>query len=477
MKRALSIRSRLTLIIFVGVLVPLLVTLTVVAANEIRGFREVVVSESALLAAIVSEYAAVDLAFDDRDEARKTLHTLSKRPDVLYAALYDADGERFATYRRADVAPSSIPERIASALPSDVTDNDHIDLHAPVTDGVARYGTLQLRVSTAALRERTRSYLLLAGGVTAAIASLALVLAMFLQRSIARPILELTRVAKAVAEKKDYTVRASKHRADEIGVLAAGFNVMLSEVDRRQREAEEAIRVRDEFLSIASHELNTPLTSLKLSLKSLQGARDGAVFDQQQRRFVNLATKQSDRLERLVSELLSVTRLQRAKVVLNLEDVDLAEVIHEVAERFAPELARAGNRLDVEVTGPIVGRWDRSRLDQVVTNLLSNALKFGEGKPIDLEATVEGDRVHLVVRDQGRGVPADKLHRIFEPYERAVPAASFGGLGLGLFIVRSLVESHGGTVRAESVLGQGATFIVELPLAGPPASRSADKPD
>lgn len=283
-------------------------------------------------------------------------------------------------------------------------------LHAPVTDGVARYGTLQLRVSTAALRERTRSYLFLAGGVTAAIASLALLLAMFLQRSIARPIVELTRVAKAVA----------------------------------------------------------PLTSLKLSLKSLQSARDGAVFDQQQRRFVNLATKQSDRLERLVSELLSVTRLQRAKVVLNLEDADLVEVIHEVAERFAPELARSGNRLDVEVTGPIVGRWDRSRLDQVVTNLLSNACKFGEGKPIELETTVEGDRVRLVVRDQGRGIPADEIHRIFEPYERAVPAASFGGLGLGLFIVRSLVEAHGGTVRAESVLGQGATFTVELPLAGPP---------
>lgn len=471
MKRALSIRSRLTLIIFVGVLVPLLVALTLVATNEIRGFRQAVVSESALLAAIVSEYAAVDLAFDDRAEAQKTLDTLAKRQDVLYAALYDGDGLRFAAYRHEAVPADSIPEHIAvRASPSASVSADHIDVHEPVSDGVVRYGTLHLRVSTAALRARTQAYLLLAGGVTAGIALLALALAVFLQRSVARPILELTQVAKSVAEKQDYSVRASEHRADEIGVLAAGFNVMLSEVDRRQREAEQAVRVRDEFLSIASHELNTPLTSLKLSLQNLQRMQDGAVFDEHQRRLVTLAARQSDRLERLVSELLNVTRLQRAKVVLDLEDVDLAELIREVAERFAPELARSGNRLDITATGPIAGRWDRSRLDQVVTNLLSNALKFGEGKPIEIAATVEGERVRLVVRDHGRGIPPDQIHRIFEPYERAVPATSFGGLGLGLFIVRSLVEMHGGTVRAESVVGEGTTFTVELPVAPPPPS-------
>jgi signal transduction histidine kinase len=467
-KRALSIRSRLILIIFVGALVPLLVGLTLVAANEIRRYRQAVVSESALLAAIVSDYAAVDMAFEDRAEAQKTLEMLAKRQDVLYAALYDDAGMRFASYRNPDVAEDAIPEQITTRSSSGASvGGDHIDVNEAVADDVARYGTLHLQVSTAAVRDRTRTYLFIAGGVTAGIALLALGLALFLQRSVASPILQLAQVAKAVAENHDYSVRADEHRTDEIGSLAAGFNVMLTEVDRRQREAEQAVRVRDEFLSIASHELNTPLTSLKLSLQNLQLAKEGAVFDEQQRRFVYLAARQSERLERLVSELLNVTRLQQAKVVPNLEDVDLAELIREVAERFAPELARSENRLDVTATGPIVGKWDRSRLDQVVTNLLTNALKFGEGKPIEIEAAVVGDRARIVVRDHGRGIPPDRIDRIFDAYERAVPTASFGGLGLGLFIARSLVDMHGGTLRVESVFGEGATFTIELPLAGP----------
>jgi signal transduction histidine kinase len=469
-KRALTIRGRLILIIFVGALVPLLVALTLVAANEIRRYRQAVVSESALLAAIVSDYAAVDMAFEDRPEAQKTLETLAKRQDVLYAALYDVAGERFAAYRNPGIEEAAIPDRISVRSSSGASvSGDHIDVNEVVADDVARYGTLHLQVSTAAVRERTRTYLFIAGGATAGIALLALVLAVVLQRSIARPILQLAQVAKAVAENHDYSVRADEHRDDEIGTLAAGFNAMLTEVDRRQREAEQAIQVRDEFLSIASHELNTPLTSLKLSLQNLQLAKEGAVFDEQQRRFVYLAARQSDRLERLVSELLNVTRLQQAKVVPNLEDVDLGELIREVAERFAPEFARSETRLDVTATEPIVGRWDRSRLDQVVTNLLTNALKFGEGKPIEIEAAVVEGRARIVVRDHGRGIPPDRIDRIFDAYERAVSTASFGGLGLGLFIARRLVEMHGGTLRVESVFGEGATFTVELPLAGPGA--------
>ncbi len=469
MKRVLSIRTRLTLFILVGVLMPLLLALALVAVNEVRGARHAVISESALLAAIVSEYAAVDMAFDDRDEASQTLDTLAKRHDVVYAALFDNEGHRFAAYRSPEIVDGTIPDRIDVRAPAGATlRQDHLDVLEPVSHRTIRYGTLQLRVSTAALRELTRTYLLFAAGVTAGIVLLVLALAVFLQRSIARPIVELTRVAKAVTEKQDYSVRATAPRADEIGVLAAGFNAMLAEVGRRQREAEEAIRLRDEFLSIASHELNTPLTSLKLSLQNLQRPMDGVVFDDQQRRFVNLAARQSERLERLVSELLDVTRLRRAKVSLNLEDTDLAELVREVAERFGPELARSGSRLDIAAMAPLVGTWDRSRLDQVVTNLLANALKFGEGKPIEIATAVDGERARLVVRDHGRGIPAEGMQRIFEPYERAVPTAHFGGLGLGLFIVRSVVELHGGTVRATSVLGEGATFTVELPLAGPP---------
>jgi signal transduction histidine kinase len=467
MKRSLSIRTRLTLVIFAGVLVTLSTALAVIATYEIKSLRRAVVSETSLLAAMVSEYAAVDMAFDDRREATRTLQTLAKVPDVVHATLYDERGQRFASFRRHDVPDASIPELIAGpGVPTSFVGDDYLDARAPITHDDVYYGTLLLRVSTATLHERTRAYLVGAVVVTAVIAALALAFAVLLQRTISRPILELTQVARTVAEKRDYAGKAPARRGDELGVLASAFDLMLTEVKRRQSEAEAAIRVRDDFLSVASHEFYTPLTSLKLSLQKLQSVSE-ARLDDIQLRFVNMASKQSDRLERLVSELLDVTRLRRGKIELHLDDVDLRELVREIAERFAPELSRSGSRLEIAATTPIIGKWDSSRLDQVISNLLSNALKFGGGQPIEIEASVSGDSARLVVRDHGRGIPAAQLPRIFEAYERAVSVTHYGGLGLGLFIARSLVELHGGTIRAESVEGEGATFTVELPIAGP----------
>jgi signal transduction histidine kinase len=475
-KRALSIRTRLTLVIFASVLVTLSVALALIATFEIRSLRRAVVSETSLLAAMVSDYAAVDMAFDDRTEATRTLETLAKVPDVVHATLYDVRGQKFATFRRPEAADTVIPESIVDVpVTTSFVGDEYIDAREPVAHDGVRYGTLQLRASTATLRERTRAYLVGAAVVTAVIAALALAFAVLLQRTISRPILELTQVARTVAEKGDYAVRAPAHRGDELGVLAAAFNVMLAEVKRRQNEAEAAIQVRDDFLSVASHEFYTPLTSLKLSLQKLQSMPD-AKIDDVQLRVVKIAAKQSDRLERLVTELLDVTRLRRGKIELALEDVDLAELIHEVADRFAPQLGRSGSELAITATTPLVGKWDRSRLDQVISNLMSNAVKFGEGKPIEIQANVVGETALLVVRDHGRGIPSAKLSRIFEPYERAVSVAHYGGLGLGLYISRSLVELHGGTIRAESVEGESATFIVELPLAGPPPATKEPVP-
>jgi signal transduction histidine kinase len=153
--------------------------------------------------------------------------------------------------------------------------------------------------------------------------------------------------------------------------------------------------------------------------------------------------------------------------------VDLAALVRDVAERFTEELLREGYILSVHAERPAIGRWDPIRLEQVVSNLLSNAIKFGANKPIDIAVRVADGTATLVVRDNGIGMPADRLPHIFDRFARAVPARSYGGLGLGLYIVRTIVEALGGSVRAESEDGQGSTFTVELPCDGPPPKDAA----
>lgn len=469
MKLALSLRTRLTLVIFAGVLLPLCVALVVVAAYEIDDVRQEFSSQATLLGAMVSEYAAVDMAFEDHEEATKTLAKLAAQPDVLHAALYDRAGQLFATYVRPSDADADIATRIVEPAGVKFAFLDaHYDQQRPVVYNGTRYGTLALRMSTAPLQERASAYRSTAIVTALSLAVLGLLFAVLLQRSISRPILDLAAVVRRVADEGDYTIRASAPHDDEIGVLANGFNTMLAEVARRKDEAWRAIEVRDNFLSVASHELNTPLTSLKLALQALQpgGETSDEASDEAKERLAELAVKQVSRLELLVAELLDVTRLRRGTIQLTRADMDLVELVEEVAARLTPNFERSRSRLEIEAAGAIIGHWDRSRLDQVITNLLVNAIKFGEGRPICVEMTQSGGRARLVIRDHGRGIPADRIDRIFDAYERAVPTAHYGGLGLGLFIVRSLVEEHAGSVRAESA-GDGTAFIVELPLQPP----------
>jgi len=169
-----------------------------------------------------------------------------------------------------------------------------------------------------------------------------------------------------------------------------------------------------------------------------------------------------ERLSRLITNLLDISRIGEGRLALELEPVDLSDLVCEVAGRFEDELSRAGSTLQLDVPGPVVGRWDRLRLDQVVTNLVANAVKYGPGKPIEVWVRTDGDRVDLAVRDHGIGIPREAQQRIFERFERAVSDRHFGGFGLGLWISRRIVESLGGTIGVESEPGQGATFTVEL---------------
>ena len=241
----------------------------------------------------------------------------------------------------------------------------------------------------------------------------------------------------------------------------------IEERARMWRKAKEEVRERDEFLSVASHELRTPVTALQLQLQLLHRAaqRSLELFPSLGDRFDTLE-RQTRRLALLVNELLDVSRMRLGRVELRLEPLDLAEVAREAAGHVAAELARSGSPLALDLQ-PVQGRWDRMRLEQVITNLLVNASKFGGGQPIALRVEPDGEGARIRVSDRGIGISIEQQARVFDRFVRAVPAQNFGGLGLGLYIARQLVEAHGGKIDVASVPGEGATFRVELPLEPP----------
>lgn len=237
------------------------------------------------------------------------------------------------------------------------------------------------------------------------------------------------------------------------------------------RAAQHAVSVRDEFISIASHELRTPLTPLHLQMKALQRAvsdlqgnpRREALLDR-----LGTCTRQVDRMTRLVANLLDVTRLHAGRLEVEREPFELGELVGDLAGRFRDELTRSGRRLELQLEADVHGRWDRLKLDQVLTNLVSNAVRYGGQGPVSVTLRREGDEAVLVVADSGIGIAPDDVALVFDRYHKGTNSRAHGGLGLGLYITRRIVEAHGGTIGVESRLGEGSVFTVRLPLDGAP---------
>jgi len=262
--------------------------------------------------------------------------------------------------------------------------------------------------------------------------------------------------------------RADVELAQEIARRAA----MAIDNARLYGEAQEGIRVREEFLSVASHELRTPAAGLMLSVDSLVALRRAQATDPRTTdKLLELLVRHGQRLRRLIGDLLDVSQIRTLS--LNLAEIDLVAVVREVLNRLEPQLTQARCSVSFEARAPVTGRWDRSRLDQVVTNLLSNAMKFGRGKPVEIALGAEGALASLGIRDHGIGISPEFRPRLFGRFERGVSAEHYGGLGLGLYICRRIIEAHSGSIRVESQLGAGAAFTVELPRAGPGAGPQA----
>jgi signal transduction histidine kinase len=327
--------------------------------------------------------------------------------------------------------------------------------------------------------------------------SIGLTLTFLTSRSLSKGLGELIGAAQRIGQ-GDFSQRVTVHSSDEIGVLSGSVNRMgqllentykdleervrtrtsdlsklAAENARLYQESKAAVKLREVFLSMASHELRTPFTSLFLQLQMLarqirqSGGRPDCVALLE---LANGTLHQARRYTGLLDQLLDLTRLQIGKFELHRERADLSSVVTEMVTQLDADAALKGAQLCLSASRPVVGHFDVTRMGQVATNLVSNAIKYGNGKPVQIQVWAEGERAVLCVKDHGVGIEQDEQNRIFDRFERAATDPMIAGLGLGLFITRQIVEAHGGRIDLESKPGVGSTFTVSLDLRSTPAS-------
>lgn len=246
--------------------------------------------------------------------------------------------------------------------------------------------------------------------------------------------------------------------------------------DRKRAESEkiialtmkENVRIRDEFISIASHELRTPISTLKLQTRmierELKKTDDRVLPPEYMENFISLFHRQIDRLTELVETMLDVSRISSGRLKLTFQSVDFTAVVREIASSLQLQSEYSKQLLSIDAAEQIIIWADRSRIEQIVENILTNALKYGDGKPVFCKVIKADSEVFFIVEDHGIGIAEEYLQRIFERFERAISARHISGLGLGLYITRQIVEAHSGSIHVQSKLGEGSTFTVRLPL-------------
>jgi signal transduction histidine kinase len=262
--------------------------------------------------------------------------------------------------------------------------------------------------------------------------------------------------------------KAMKEQVEELEQSRQEQEALLKQLQVTQNELERAVRMRDDFMSIVSHEVRTPLNGLILEtqLRKLHLAKDNmAAFTLEKlRAMVDRDERQIQSLIRLIEDMLDVSRIRTGKLSIRTSPFDLVELVGNLLESFSAQIAAAGSTLSFTADDPVVGVWDEFRIEQVVANLLTNALRYGARKPIHVRVYSDDGQARVEVRDEGIGVSPENQKRIFQQFERVSANHAVHGLGLGLFISDQIVAAHGGTISVESEEGQGSLFRVCLPL-------------
>jgi PAS domain S-box-containing protein len=254
----------------------------------------------------------------------------------------------------------------------------------------------------------------------------------------------------------------------ETPIMLSGVVMDVTEEKHNQEALENAVKIRDEFISIASHELRTPVTSMQLQTQLLQRIIEKSstetISTKRLQNTIELSQRKLNQMIHLISDMLDVSKIASGKLEVKLSPVCLNDIAKEIISRFENELTLMKIKLQFKETQNVIVMADSFRLDQVITNLLSNAIKYGHGKPIQVEIFQEKSMGCFAIADEGPGIAEENHAKIFERFERVTSESNIGGLGLGLYISRDIIKAHHGIIELSSKLGEGARFLIKLPL-------------
>jgi signal transduction histidine kinase/CheY-like chemotaxis protein len=481
MKRPRSLRWRITVVVMTTTFAALLMSATALLIYELRSYRGSWIADLTTQADLIANSSAAALTFDDPRAADENLALLRLRPQIEAAAVYAANGKRFASYAAPGIALPRFPD--APGASGHTFEGDSLRLFKEVEQNGRRIGTLYLTAHYD-VSGRLRDYLAILGAVTAASLALAALVFGSLESALTRPILALAQAARDVVGRRDYRLKVEKTTDDEVGVLVDAFNDMLrdlgAEMEQRQK-AEDALRAadrrKDEFLATLAHELRNPLAPIVTGLEVMKNPLAGTEAKNRAR---VLMTRQLRQMVQLIDDLLDVSRITTNKLDLHRSPLDLAAVVREALEVTEPLLRKRGHTL--QTAWPEAPTWvdgDATRLTQVFVNLLSNAAKYtDQAGRIGIAVAVEGSRVVARISDSGIGVDPSQQASIFEMFMQVdkPPERERAGLGVGLSLAKRLVELHGGSIDVHSAgLGKGSEFTVSLPLTAAPPTKTAAK--
>ncbi|BFT63672.1 ATP-binding protein [Pseudomonas moorei] len=262
--------------------------------------------------------------------------------------------------------------------------------------------------------------------------------------------------------------KAMKQQVEQLEQSRREQEALLNRLQSTQLELEQAVRMRDDFMSIVAHEVRTPLNGLILEtqLRKMHLARDNAAAFtlDKMHAMVDRDERQIKSLIRLIEDMLDVSRIRTGKLSIRPTRFDLSERVRHVLQNFAAQIEAAESSVTLVAEQPVIGNWDEFRIEQVISNLLTNALRYGAKSPITVKVYSENGEARVEVRDFGIGISEENQHRIFQQFERVTAKHAVAGLGLGLFISEQIVTAHGGSITVESRIGEGALFRVCLPL-------------
>lgn len=287
-------------------------------------------------------------------------------------------------------------------------------------------------------------------------------LAVLFNRDVTKGFKELIDAAREVGKGNLDTAIPVRSR-DELGELAESLNLMTENLKHQKSE----LKIRDEFLSLASHELKTPLTSLKLQIqmrkRRMEKESEHGESSEKLLRLLESEEMHINRLVKLIEDMLDISRIRKGKFVLNVDKVDLVSLTKNVIQMLDNQAAECNCSIEMEAPSQVIGEWDNYRLEQMMVNLFTNAMKYGNESKIICKIKESEKFVEFSVSDQGIGIEEDDKERIFEQFERAENSKIRSGLGLGLYIVKQIIVAHQGEIKVESEIGKGATFLIKLP--------------